>query len=755
MRDSIDLSGVWLFQPDPALEGDQLCFPCVECDDRLWREVYVPSCWDDAVPGLADYEGGGWYRRRLEVPVAWRGRRIVLRFYGVQYHAQVWVQGALLEEHPDGFLGFEVDITDQVNWEGGTLLAVRADNVRRAGEVPGLERGWRPSGGIARRVELLALPVCHLDQLRVQALPSGADGRLSLQATVRNQGDTARTVSLRLSLSAGPEQALQSLEGGDQWLPAQGEATLTLEATLPGVTLWSPERPQLYDLDVALIEDGRAIDSLHRRTGFRSISARDGSLLLNGEPIRLYGFNRHEDAPRSGMAEDLAQARSDLLAMRDAGANMVRLCHYPHHPDELDLCDELGLLVMGEIPLYWWRGDPEGDGMTAAKRDAAERQLFKMIARDGHHPSIIIWSVSNETDEHLPEVAAGNAFLVRRAQEWDPTRLAVHVSHRWRGEGDFSADDLLCVNAYPSLNRRGLDGETFYDLEHSTQWWRQHLADLHRRYPERPILVTEFGYAALEGSQGGALGEDLQAQAIAAELAGMDAPWVCGALVWCWADHAWPANVFRYCHGLAVSPYGVVNRARHPKRALASVRDLFYTRRGLERPAAPSLDVTATSYLLRMVRPTLEGIPEVPFPEGYGIRPIHQDEGGLWVDILRDAEPVFTLQDGLFERTFAANLPATAWRCYLITSPRNTAVGTVSAWSSNRYHGEAWGQVHWVATRPAFQRLGLARAGLAYTLQQLARWHTRAFLETHAFRQGAIRLYLDMGFEPDLDFALA
>ncbi len=186
------------------------------------------------------------------------------------------------------------------------------------------------------------------------------------------------------------------------------------------------------------------------RFGFRRIEAGEGGLLLNGRPVFLTGFNRHEDSPCTGMAPDLGIVRRDLEDMVRLGANFVRLCHYPHDPRELDLCDELGLLAMAEIPLYWWNGLEEGEEACARKLAAAERQLTNMIRRDVNHPSVILWSVSNETQEQRAEVAAGNAELVRLAKRLDPSRLAVHVSDHWREHPHFEADDVLCVNAYPS-----------------------------------------------------------------------------------------------------------------------------------------------------------------------------------------------------------------------------------------------------------------------------------------------------------------
>lgn len=153
---------------------------------------------------------------------------------------------------------------------------------------------------------------------------------------------------------------------------------------------------------------------------------------------------------------------------------------------------------------------------------------------------------------------------------------------------------------------------------------------------------------------------------------------------------------------------------------------------------------------LYMIRPTLDHLPIVPLPASYGIRSMRLDEAGLWTDIQRDAEPYFDVQPALFQRAFGSDLDAVPQRCYLMVNARGVAVGTVSAWYNNDYHGERWGQVHWLAVRPAYQRQGLARAALAYCLAQLARWHDRAYLGTQSERIGAIHLYLQMGFVPDL-----
>ena len=231
------------------------------------------------------------------------------------------------------------------------------------------------------------------------------------------------------------------------------------------------------------------------------------------------------------MATDLDTARQDLLDMKAAGANFVRLCHYPHDPGELDLCDEIGLLVMGEIPLYGWRGYDHGAIACWAMREAAMLQLKKMIERDINHPSVIFWSVGNETAENRPEVAETNRDLIRLARQLDRSRMCVHVTYLWRQVPAFEEDDVICINSYPSLARGVMLGDHDYDLAESTTYWREELALLHSKYPGKPILITEWGYWSLEDTFGHACGEDLHARVLEAEFEGLDSSYVCGATI--------------------------------------------------------------------------------------------------------------------------------------------------------------------------------------------------------------------------------
>ena len=293
-------------------------------------------------------------------------------------------------------------------------------------------------------------------------------------------------------------------------------------------------------------------------------------MLLNGREIYLVGFNRHEDSSRADLCADLQTVRQDLQDMKAMGCNFVRLCHYPHDPAELDLCDELGLLAKCEVPLWQWKGEAEGQGLSRQRVLAAKRQLESMVRRDRNHPSIIIWSVSNEAHDQRPEVTAGNYELERHVRGLDPSRLATHVADHWFDDVRCDADDLICVNGYPALYHEPRCEP--WDAATQAQWWAAHLERVHRKYPDKPILVAEFGMMAMRGLSRHPHGEDAQAMALRSQFAGMQAPYVCGACVWCYADHAW--------EGGRTSLFGVVSRDRsYRKQAFYAMGELFRARR--------------------------------------------------------------------------------------------------------------------------------------------------------------------------------
>jgi GNAT superfamily N-acetyltransferase len=152
-----------------------------------------------------------------------------------------------------------------------------------------------------------------------------------------------------------------------------------------------------------------------------------------------------------------------------------------------------------------------------------------------------------------------------------------------------------------------------------------------------------------------------------------------------------------------------------------------------------------------MVRPHLRDIPQVDLPAGYRIRTLRPDEGELWTNIWREADPWASVGPETFLKEFGDDLPALQERGFIVEDAHGVAVATITAWYNRDYHGEVVGQIHWVATRQSHWGRGIGKAMLSHALRQMARWHDKAFLGTQTKRIPAIKLYLDFGFVPDLD----
>jgi beta-glucuronidase len=594
VRQEIDLSGRWGFQVDLYDEGRQVGYYSLDFPTQDWREVSIPRGFDDCAPGMERYRGICWFCRHFEAPLSMRGRRVVVRFEGVNYNSSVWVNGKLAGRNEDAFLPFEFPVDGLLRFGENNLIVVRVDNKRHPAQLPTSEY-WYGQGGILREVKLVVTDQTRLTHVGITAEPENSKGKFALRALVANGRSQSANLSLQVKVLNRAAQPVASFAAAPLTAEAGKEAELPVEGEVAEVMAWSPEQPTLYTARVDLLVDGKLADQQEIRFGFRRIEARDGKLWLNGKPQFLMGFDRHEDSPRTGMAADLETSRQDFLTIKRTGANFVRFCHYPHSPGELHLCDELGLLVLGEIPLCGWGvklNDPyAGRGwepsLAPTILDNAKRSLRKMILRDFNHPSIVIWSVSNESEESHPEVNHGNNELIQLGRQMDPTRPITHVSCHWTSKAvDFGAcsaergkyfefDDVISVNGYPSWrDRKGHRPGDDSWMEESTQWWRNELARLQVRYPGKPILITEFGYMSIEGVNG-SVGEDTQALATEAEFKGIDAPYACGATLWVYAKHPWPGGCFEFL----ISPFGYVSRNRKAKMKAFSVVSKMFRQR--------------------------------------------------------------------------------------------------------------------------------------------------------------------------------
>lgn len=568
-RWTLSLDGLWTFRAQGAKDhaaaaGWHLGFP----SEKL---VGVPACFNEQFLDYDTYNHMGvvWYAREFTVPDAWRSRRLVLHFAAVNYHAEVFLNGDRLGEHETGFTPFAFPINASLR-PGPNLLVVRVDcalsptTVPQGGfdraAIPGLTSPFRPSvnfdffpySGIHRPVTLLATDEHCLEAVFIDTHLEGEGARLRVRGEVNGSPERVR---LRVAGTAALVEAAVT--------DGRFEASLALPAARP----WSPEDPHLYHLDVELLKGDAVRDVYHQSFGVRTVKVEGDRLLLNGRPIYLRGFGRHEELPVLGRTVSHAANVRDLALMRWVGANSYRTSHYPFSDEQLDLADRGGLLVISEAPAV----SMIPTHASAHTLDTHCRVMRELIRRDYNHPSVILWCVANEPHSDTPECLPylEKVFACSRAE--DSTRPHIYVSCRFPADRCHHLSDIACFNTYPGWYGGG-------DKLENTQAYFRHVLDEVRAITGKPVFLSEIGGDAMVGLHSlpsSLWTEEYQADLIAANLAVLhEKDYVIGEHLWCFADFHTPQNHFR-AHG---SRKGLFTRDRQPKHAAHMLRRLWLAR---------------------------------------------------------------------------------------------------------------------------------------------------------------------------------
>jgi beta-galactosidase len=444
----------------------------LEFDDRPWRRVDLPHDWAVELPfdargnsqhgskaiGRAFPENSvGWYRRELAIPASAQGKRLSLEFDGVFRDSVVWVNGHYLRREASGYSSFRVDITDYLHYGGRNVVAVRVDATTQEG-------WWYEGAGIYRHVWLTQTEPLHVDYSGTFVHSTVSDNRadVAVDTTVRNDGQAAESFSLQHELldPEGRIVARAVVPARHVAADATTEVAATLRVTAP--RLWSLQTPQLYKLSTLVRRGGQVVDRYETPFGIRTLrfDANQG-FFLNGRHVKLHGTNNHQDHAGIGIALPDGMHEARLKMLKAMGVNAIRSAHHPATPELLQACDRLGVLVIDEHRMM---------GTAPQIRDEMER----MVRRDRNHPSVILWSVGNE--EWAIENTGVGTRLARRMQaivkRMDPTRPAtLAASSSGQAEGTSVGSEVLGFN---------------YKAQHD-------IDAMHRRFPERPVVVTEEG----------------------------------------------------------------------------------------------------------------------------------------------------------------------------------------------------------------------------------------------------------------------
>ncbi|HAU38280.1 MAG TPA: beta-glucuronidase [Phycisphaerales bacterium] len=520
---------------------------------RYDRTIQVPGCWEQ-LPGLEAYRGKAWYRTTF---TACSGLAVRLVFGGVSHTADVFVDGRRVGHHYDAFTPFDVVVPGLS--AGEHELVVEVDNSFGPHSALHIENDYYTYGGITRPVELQLVPPVYVDKLF--ALPVRKGGRWGLDVRVRLANWGRKAASRRVVLLVGQEV----VEAGEAVVPPGATAEVSTRVNGLDVEPWSPANPALYDVAALLLVDDRELsDDLIDRVGFREVKVRGRKLLLNGESIRLRGYNRHEDHPQFGCALPAAAMTNDLEILRDLGCNFIRTCHYPNDMRFLDLCDELGVCV-------WEESHARDVSFAHPKfREQIACSTREMIEWHYNRPSIVIWGCLNECDSDTPAGRKVHAEVIGQIRSLDASRPVTFASNK--GEKDLCMDlvDIVSWNRYDGWYGGAIDSSGPM-LARLLKW----LGSPAGKGAGKPVLLSEFGAGAIPGYRAphhAKWTEEYQAEVLD-EMLGvyLNHPAVVGAAIWQFCDIRVSPTKW-YGRPRTMNNKGTVDENRRPKLAYAVVK---------------------------------------------------------------------------------------------------------------------------------------------------------------------------------------
>ena len=432
---SLSLDGTWRVRRWPfAVPEAGLADAGV--GDRDWEVVFQPGKvfyadpdaegapipdWNRVTLSHIDPEDGAMLRRRVAVPAAWHGRRILLRFDAVYPAGRFYCNGTFLGEHLSGLTPVEFDVTRLVVPGQEALVAVRL--IRRHTFVQmDMVRHSMEFAGLAQSATLFAVEACHVADYHLITRMDLKRKLGTLQGTVAlaNAGATAAAGTLRLAVTAPGGECVASASFAVN-LPAGSRDETPLSVDVESPALWNDEFPNLYQVTLELALDGRPVQTIRYRTGFRCFELGPEGARLNGNPVKFRGVNHLTYHPDDGMHTPSEWLRQNLTLMKRANVNAIRT-HFLGPRCLADLCDELGIYLLQELPIDWgtdYIHDPEW----------VEPALLRIeggVRRDRHHPSVMVWSVGNENMPKTAAVAEAGWSHLRRydalVKALDPSR---------------------------------------------------------------------------------------------------------------------------------------------------------------------------------------------------------------------------------------------------------------------------------------------------------------------------------------------
>ncbi len=580
-RRTVSLNGMWGFQIDPASCGEQ---------DGWTKKLPkadtlpVPASFADFYTDKAirEYCGDFWYEKDFYVPAEWNGKTVAVRFGSATHVAKVWCNGIEVATHEGGFLPFVADITDCAVYGGVNHIAIRINNELSETRMPVGATKTMPNGrkratpyfdfynysGLHRNVFLMAMPKNRIDDYEVVHSLDGADANVSYKVATIGQGSV--------------EVQLLDAEGNCVARANGSEGILHVE----NAKLWQVRNAYLYTIVIRLKNGDELIDEYREEIGIRTIEIKGTKILLNGKPVYLKGFGKHEDADIIGRGYSAAVIKRDFELMKWIGANSFRTSHYPYADEVYQMADREGFLVIDEVQavgcfpsLMNFAEASSGKKVaffaketTPQLKEHHKNSIAEMIRRDKNHACVIAWSLLNEPDTSDETATPYFEEVFAYARDCDPQKRPRTFALIGNSSPSVckchQVADFLCLNRYYGWYILG-----GADIEEAEILFRKEMDGWKEVEPNKPIVFSEYGadtHSAIDKLPSVMWSESYQIEVLKMVESVFDSyDNVVGEQVWNFADFQTTEGIMR----VDGNKKGIFTRQRQPKRAAFHLKE--------------------------------------------------------------------------------------------------------------------------------------------------------------------------------------
>lgn len=572
-REVKDISGIWNFKLDKDNVGRKEKWYSNELQETIFMPV--PASYNDITQDseIKDHIGDVWYEKKVVIPKTWQNKRIVLRIGSATHYGIVWVNGKKVVEHKGGYLPFEAEINEGIEYGREARITICVNNILDwttlpPGEVIEMEESLKyPKGyrmqkyfhdfynyaGLHRPIKIYTTPKMYIEEVDVDSDIKDDNGIINYNITCNNNSGQIKVFIY---------DECNKLVGSNMGKKGR--------IVIPNPNLWKPGRGYLYKLVIHIMDNNEIEDEYFLKVGIRTVCISNGKFLINSQPFYFKGFGKHEDMDIKGKGMDHSIIIKDFNLMNWIGANSFRTSHYPYAEEVLQLADELGIVVIDESPAVGMTFFNESRKVFVDERvndvtlDHHLKVMEELITRDKNHPSVIMWSVANEPSSWEDGAVEYFTKVAETTRQLDCTRPITMVNYAFPyGEKTCKVAglfDIICLNKYYSWYEDcGQLDLIEYQLQNELTAW-------HEKY-NLPIIITEYGADTIEGFHSDPpemFTEEYQCEMLKCFHRVFDKlDYVIGEHIWNFADFSTKQGTTR----IMGNRKGIFTRQRQPKAA--------------------------------------------------------------------------------------------------------------------------------------------------------------------------------------------